>query len=79
MADIAARVADAKGWRDQRDAIVRAALTELAQHGASLDFLSVSRALGAAFGEAARQRATVFGCDQAWGLLSRHQAMMEAP
>lgn len=79
MADIAAQVDDARNWQENRDAIVRAALTELAQHGASLDFVSVSRALGAAFGEAARQRATVFGCDQAWGLLSRHQSMMEAP
>jgi len=78
MADIAAQVDDARNWRDNRDAIVRAALTELAAHGASLDFLSVQRALGAAFAEAARQRASAFGCDQAWGLLSRYQSMMEA-
>ena len=79
MADIAAQVDDARNWQENRDAIVRAALTELATHGASLDFLSVQRALGAAFAEAARQRATVFGCDQAWGALSRHQSMMNAP
>jgi hypothetical protein len=79
MADIASQVDDARNWQENRDAIVRAALTALAVHGASLDFLSVQRALGAAFAEAARQRATVFGCDQAWSLLSRHESMMEAP
>ena len=79
MADIEARIADAEGWRDQRDAIVTAALVRLAQSGGAIDFLSLQFALGAAFGEAAKQRATVFGCDQAWGLLARIQSMMEAP
>jgi hypothetical protein len=79
VADIAARIADAEGWRDQRDAIVTAALTQLAQSGGAIDFLSVQFALGAAFGEAAKQRATIFGCDQAWGLVARIQSQMEAP
>lgn len=79
MADIASQVDDARNWRENRDAIVRAALTDLAAHGVSLDFLSVQRALGAPFAEAARQRASAFGCDQAWGLLSRHESMMQAP
>ncbi len=78
-ADIAAIVHDAKNWRDNRDAIVRAAMMQLAQSGAALDFLSLQFALGAAFGEAAKQRATVFGCDQAWGLVARIQSIMEAP
>ena len=79
MADIEARLADAENWRDQRDAIVTAAMTQLAQSGGAIDFLSLQFALGAAFGEAAKQRATIFGCDQAWGLLARIQSMMEAP
>jgi hypothetical protein len=79
VADIAARIADAGSWRDQRDAIVNAALIRLAQSGATIDFLSVQFALGAAFGEAAKQRATVFGCDEAWGRIARIQSMMEAP
>jgi len=79
VADIEARLADAEGWRDQRGAIVTAALTQLAQSGGALDFLSVQFALGAAFGEAAKQRATVFGCDEAWGRIARIQSMMEAP
>ena len=79
MADIEARLADAESWRDQRDAIVTAAMTQLAQSGGAIDFLSVQFALGAAFGEAAKQRATIFGCDQAWGLVARIQSMMEAP
>ena len=79
MADIAAQVDDARNWQENRDAIVRAALTELAQHGAGLDFVSVSRALGAAFGEAAKQRAAVFGCDSAWYALTVQQSRMEAP
>ena len=79
MADIAARIADAEGWRDQRDAIVTAALTQLAQSGGAIDFLSLQFALGAAFGEAAKQRATVFGCDEVWGRIARIQSMMEAP
>jgi hypothetical protein len=79
MADIAAQVDDARNWQESRDAIVRAALTELAQHGASLDFVSVSRALGAAFGEAARQRAEVCGCDGVWTALAIQQSRMEAP
>jgi hypothetical protein len=79
VADIEARLADAENWRDQRDAIVTAAMTQLAQSGGAIDFLSLQFALGAAFGEAAKQRATIFGCDQAWGLLARIQSMMEAP
>ena len=79
MADIEARIADAEGWRDQRDAIVTAAMTQLAQSSGAIDFLSLQFALGAAFGEAAKQRATVFGCDHAWGLVARIQSMMEAP
>jgi hypothetical protein len=79
VADIETRLADAEGWRDQRDAIVTAALTQLAQSGGALDFLSLQFALGAAFGEAAKQRATIFGCDQAWGLVARIQSQMEAP
>lgn len=79
MADIAARIADAEGWRGQRDAIVNAALMRLAQSGGAIDFLSVQFALGAAFGEAAKQRATVFGCDEAWGRIARIQRMMETP
>lgn len=79
MADIEARLADAEGWRDQRDAIVNAALVRLAQSGGAIDFLSLQFALGAAFGEAAKQRATVFGCDEAWGRIARIQSQMEAP
>lgn len=79
MADIAPQVDDARNWQENRDAIVRAALTALAVHGASLDFLSVQRALGAAFDEAAKQRAAVFGCDSAWYALTVQQSRMESP
>ena len=79
MADIETRIADAEDWRDQRDAIVNAALMQLAQSGLAINFLSLQFALAAAFGEAAKQRATIFGCDQAWYLVARIQSQMEAP
>ena len=79
MADIAARIADAEGWRDQRDAIVRAALTQLAQSNGALDFLSVQFALSAAFAEAARQEMTRQGSSIAWAVLARDAERLSAP
>jgi hypothetical protein len=79
MADIAGQVDDVGNWRESRDAIVRAALMELAQHGAGMDFLSVQRAIAAAFAEAAKQRGAVFGCDRVWSALVIQQSRMEAP
>ena len=79
MADIAERIADAEGWRDQRDAIVNAALMRLAQSGGAIDFLSVQFALGAAFGEAARQEMARQGAGVAWAVLARDAERLSAP
>ena len=79
MADIAARVADAEGWRDQRDAIVRAAMTQLAQSGGAIDFLSVQFALAAAFKEAAQQELARQGAGVAWAVLARDAERLSAP
>jgi hypothetical protein len=48
-------------WQESRDAIVRAAITALAEAGGGLDFLAMQAALEAAFKEAARQRLQVAG------------------
>ena len=79
MADIEARIADAKGWRDQRDAIVRAAMTQLAQSGGTIDFLSLQFALSAAFKEAARQELARQGAGVAWAVLARDAERLSAP
>jgi hypothetical protein len=79
VADTAARIADAEGWRDQRDAIVRAAMTQLAQSGGALDFLSLQFALGAAFGEAAQQELARQGAGVAWAVLARDAKRLSAP
>jgi hypothetical protein len=79
VADIAARIADAEGWRDQRDAIVRAAMTQLAQSGAALDFLSLQFALAAAFNEAAQQELARQGAGVAWVVLARDAKRLSAP
>lgn len=79
MVSVGAQVQEVLKWRESRDEIVRAALTELAANGASLDFLAMQRALGAAFGKAAEQRATIFGCDVAFGVLSQLESRMNHP
>jgi hypothetical protein len=78
-ADIAAIVHDAENWRDNRDAIVRAALQALAQSGGSLDFLTVQFALAAAFNEAARHEMTRQGSSIAWAVLKRNAERLSAP
>ncbi len=79
MADIAARIVDAEGWREQRDAIVRAAMTQLAQSGGALDFLSLQFALAAAFNEAAQQELARQGAGVAWAVLARDGQRLSAP
>jgi hypothetical protein len=79
VADIAARIADAEGWRDQRDAIVNAAVMQLAQSGGAIDFLSVQFALSAAFKEAARQEMARQGAGVAWAVLARDAERLSAP
>jgi hypothetical protein len=79
VADIAARIAGAEGWRDQRDAIVRAAMTQLAQSGAAIDFLSLQFALAAAFNEAAQQELARQGAGVAWVVLARDAKRLSAP
>ena len=66
-------------WQEGRDAIVRAAMTAMAQAGGGLDFLGMQAALEAAFKEAARQRLQEAGSDVAWFVMSRHRSRMEAP
>ena len=78
-ADIDAIVHDAETWRDQRDAIVRAALQALAQSGAGLDFLAMQFALAAAFDEAARHEITRQGSSIAWAVLKRNSERLSAP
>jgi hypothetical protein len=78
-ADIAAIVHDAENWRDNRDAIVRAALQALAQSGGSLDLLTVQFALAAAFNEAARHEMTRQGSSIAWAVLKRNAERLSAP
>jgi hypothetical protein len=79
VADIEARIADAEGWRDHRDAIVRAAMTQLAQSGGTLDFLSLQFALAAAFNEAAQQELTRQGAGVAWAVMARDAKRLSAP
>ena len=66
-------------WQETRDAIVRAAITAMAEAGGGLDFLAMQAALEAAFKEAARQRQEEAGSDVAWFVISRHASRMEAP
>ncbi len=66
-------------WQEGRDAIVRAAITAMAQAGGGLDFLAMQAALEAAFKEAARQQLQESGSDSAWFVLARHRSRMEAP
>lgn len=80
--DAAARAAalrDAETWRDSRDALVQAALTELVMSGAGLDFGAMQRALAAAFDVAARQEMDRFGASLPWVVLSRIAARLSAP
>lgn len=79
MADLPAIIHDAENWRDQRDAIVRAALQALAQSGAGLDFLAMQFALAAAFNEAARHEMTRQGSSIAWAVLKRNAERLSAP
>jgi len=79
VADIAARIADAEGWRDQRDAIANAAMTQLAQSGGAIDFLSLQFALAAAFNEAAQQELARQGAGVAWAVLARDAKRLSAP
>jgi hypothetical protein len=79
MADLSAIMHDAENWRDQRDAIVRAALQCLAQSGAGLDFLAMQFALAAAFDEAARHEMTRQGSSIAWAVLKRNAERLSAP
>lgn len=79
MADLSAIVHDAENWRDQRDAIVRAALRAMAQSGAGLDFLAMQFALAAAFNEAARQEMARQGSSIAWAVLKRNAERLSAP
>ena len=66
-------------WQESRDAIVRAAITAMAEAGGGLDFLAMQAALEAAFREAARQRMQEAGSDSAWFVMSRHASRMESP
>jgi hypothetical protein len=66
-------------WQESRDAIVRAAITAMAEAGGGLDVLAMQAALEAAFKEAARQRLEEAGADSAWFVMSRHRSRMEAP
>jgi hypothetical protein len=79
VADIEARIADAEGWRDQRDAIVNAAMTQLAQSGGAIDFLSLQFALAAAFNKAAQQELARQGAGVAWAVLTRDAKRLSAP
>jgi O-acetyl-ADP-ribose deacetylase (regulator of RNase III) len=66
-------------WQDRRDAIVQAALTALVMSGGGADWLSMQRALAAAFTEAARQEMDRHGAGPAWASLSRTAARLSAP
>lgn len=68
----------ADGWRESRDAIVRAAVTRLAGAPSS-DFLAMQSALAAAFEEAARQEAERFGTGAGWAVLSQAAVRLSAP
>lgn len=79
MADLAAVVVDAQNWRESRDAIVLAALTQLAQSGAGLDFLSVQFAVAAAFREAAQQEMMKQRSSIAWAVMARNAERLSEP
>jgi len=70
---------DSTNWREARDRVVMAAINAMAQSGAAFDFLAMQGALGAAFGAAAQHRAELYGCDNAWSVLSQWQSRMEQP
>lgn len=79
MADISPLLADAANWRDQRDALVRAALNSLAEAGGQIDFLSVQFALAAAFREASKQEMARNGSNLAWFVLARDAERLSTP
>lgn len=75
---ISAALRDLDDWQERRDAIVRAAVTAYAGHGAA-DFLAMQSALAAAFEEAARQEMQKFGEGLSWCSLARTAARLAAP